>query len=129
MCDNVCDLPNSSEAPSLMCVRTLLESSNKVQLGTGVPLLCNRGPCTAANVPLQQIAVLHNVRSAAGDDASYHHEQNEKLTLKAGLRRAADISNADACSLRDPCEATHTHTHGDEGQHPYMKHIVHSQRI
>ena len=40
------------------------------------------GPRNAGEVPLQRGVVLHNVSTAAGDDASHHHAWDETPTLK-----------------------------------------------
>lgn len=40
---------------------------------------CRRA-CNAGEVPLQHSVVLHNVSTAAGDDASHSHAQDETPT-------------------------------------------------
>lgn len=59
----------------------------------------SRGPHNAGEVPLQRGVVLHNVSTAAGDDASHHHAWDETPTLRSGPRGTAGIDNGDARPL------------------------------
>lgn len=110
MCVNVYDLPIYSK-PHPWCVWGLCHRA-----AWGFPIytqaglyMCSRGPCNAGKVPLQHSVVLHNVSTAAGDDASHNHAQDEAPTLRTGPRGAAGIDNGDThlcsgCSC--PCTLT-----------------------
>ena len=58
----------------------------------------SRGPCNAGKVSLQRSVDLHNVSTAAGDDASHHHARDETPTLRTGPLGTAGIDNGDARS-------------------------------
>lgn len=83
-----------------------------MRLKAGLLYMRSRGPCNAGKVPLQQSVVLHNVSSAAGDDASHHHARDETPTLRTGPRGAAGIDNGDAYShvqIHIRCSCAHAH--------------------
>lgn len=82
-CVNVCDLPTLPQALSLMCMRTVPQGCIWMPIYAQAGLyMCSRGPCNAGKVPLQHSVVLHNVSTAAGDDASHNHAQDETPTLR-----------------------------------------------
>lgn len=71
-------------------------------------------------VPLQRGVVLHNVSTAAGDDASHHHARDETPTLRSGPRGTAGIDNGDA---RPACTYKRT-----PGQHMLARILTDTQR-
>lgn len=71
-------------------------------------------------VPLQRGVVLHNVSTAAGDDASHHHAWDETPTLRSGPRGTAGIDNGDA---RPACTYKRT-----PGQHMLARILTDTQR-
>lgn len=78
----------------------------------------SRGPCNAGKVPPQQSVVLHNVSTAAGDDASHHHARDETPTLRNAPRGTAGIDNADAHShVQIHIAAAHAYTHAHKNTH------------
>lgn len=79
-----------------------------------------RGPRNAGEVPLQRGVVLHNVSTAAGDDASHHHAWDETPTLRSGPRGTAGIDNGDA---RPACTYKRT-----PGQHMLARILTDTQR-
>lgn len=79
-----------------------------------------RGPRNAGEVPLQRGVVLHNVSTAAGDDASHHHARDETPTLRSGPRGTAGIDNGDA---RPACTYKRT-----PGQHMLARILTDTQR-
>lgn len=80
----------------------------------------SRGPRNAGEVPLQRGVVLHNVSTAAGDDASHHHAWDETPTLRSGPRGTAGIDNGDA---RPACTYKRT-----PGQHMLARILTDTQR-
>lgn len=80
----------------------------------GRPYMRSRGPCNAGKkVPLQRSVALHNVSTAAGDDASHHHARDETPTLRTGPRGTAGIDNVKAHSrvCIHTCSQKYTWTH------------------
>ncbi len=68
--------------------------------------------------PLQRSVVLHNLSTAAGDDASHHHARDEAPALRTGPRGTSGIDNGDAHScVQIHRAAAHAHSHAYQNTH------------